>query len=111
MAAANSSSLKTPAVCKCATGGVGSPAAVSGSSDGTQGLRLVGVALARSFYSGLGRATVGVIVAGLSDSVRQQVFARAGHRCEYCLTSRRVIGMPLVVDVLWIARQWHPPAQ
>ncbi|MEE4238831.1 MAG: hypothetical protein V2I51_19085 [Anderseniella sp.] len=24
-------------------------------------------------------------MAGLSDSVRQQVFARAGHRCEYCV--------------------------
>lgn len=37
-------------------------------------------------------------MATLPDSLRQQVFARAGHRCEYCLTSRRVIGMPLVVD-------------
>jgi 5-methylcytosine-specific restriction endonuclease McrA len=35
---------------------------------------------------------------GLPDALRQQVFERAGHRCEYCLTSRRVIGMPLVVD-------------
>ena len=34
----------------------------------------------------------------LPESLRQQVFQRAGHRCEYCLTSRRVIGMPLVVD-------------
>lgn len=37
-------------------------------------------------------------MATLPESLRQQVFARAGHRCEYCLTSRRVIGMPLVVD-------------
>lgn len=37
-------------------------------------------------------------MAGLSDALRQQVFDRARHRCEYCLTSRRVIGMPLVVD-------------
>lgn len=37
-------------------------------------------------------------MAALSDTLRQQVFDRAGHRCEYCLTSRRVIGMPLVVD-------------
>ena len=37
-------------------------------------------------------------MAALPDSLRQQVFTRAGHRCEYCLTSRRVIGMPLVVD-------------
>jgi 5-methylcytosine-specific restriction endonuclease McrA len=34
----------------------------------------------------------------LPESLRQQVFARAQHRCEYCLTSRRVIGMPLVID-------------
>jgi 5-methylcytosine-specific restriction endonuclease McrA len=34
----------------------------------------------------------------LPDLLRQQVFARASHRCEYCLTSRRVIGMPLVID-------------
>lgn len=37
-------------------------------------------------------------MAALSEPLRQQVFVRAGHRCEYCLTSRRVIGMPLVVD-------------
>jgi len=29
---------------------------------------------------------------------RRAVFERAGHRCEYCQTSRRVMGMPLVVD-------------
>ncbi len=37
-------------------------------------------------------------MSALPEALRQQVFARAGHRCEYCLTSRRVIGMPLVVD-------------
>ncbi|MCX6031673.1 MAG: HNH endonuclease [Chloroflexi bacterium] len=37
-------------------------------------------------------------MASLPDPVREQVFARAEHRCEYCHTSRRVIGMPLVVD-------------
>lgn len=37
-------------------------------------------------------------MATLPESLRQQIFARAEHRCEYCLTSRRVIGMPLVVD-------------
>ncbi len=40
-------------------------------------------------------------MAVLSDVLRQQVFERAGHRCEYCLTSRRVIGMPLVVDHIY----------
>ncbi len=37
-------------------------------------------------------------MATLPESLRQQVFDRAAHRCEYCLTSRRVVGMPLVVD-------------
>ena len=36
--------------------------------------------------------------ASISESLRQQIFAEAGHRCEYCRTSRRLIGMPLVVD-------------
>ncbi len=31
-------------------------------------------------------------------TVRQQVSAEADHRCEYCRTSRRLIGMPLVID-------------
>lgn len=34
----------------------------------------------------------------LPDTLRQQVFAEADHCCEYCRTSRRLIGMPLVVD-------------
>ncbi|MCA9870164.1 MAG: HNH endonuclease [Caldilineae bacterium] len=37
-------------------------------------------------------------MATLPNSLRQHVFVRAEHRCEYCHTSRRVIGMPLVVD-------------
>ena len=37
-------------------------------------------------------------MAALPEALRQQVFARANHRCEYCRTSRRVIGIPLVVD-------------
>lgn len=37
-------------------------------------------------------------MAGLSESVRRMVLGRASYRCEYCLTSQRVIGMPLVVD-------------
>ena len=37
-------------------------------------------------------------MSALPEVLRQQVFARADHRCEYCLTSRRVTGMPLVVD-------------
>lgn len=32
------------------------------------------------------------------DPIRQLVFARANHCCEYCLTQRRLIGMSLVVD-------------
>lgn len=34
----------------------------------------------------------------LSDVLRRQVCDRAGQRCEYCMTSRRVMGMPLVTD-------------
>ena len=34
----------------------------------------------------------------LPEALRRQVCERAGQRCEYCLTARRVIGMPLVVD-------------
>lgn len=34
----------------------------------------------------------------ISEALRQQVYAEAGHCCEYCRTSRRLIGMPLVID-------------
>lgn len=34
----------------------------------------------------------------VNPAVRAQVFAAANHRCEYCRTSRRLIGMPLVID-------------
>lgn len=37
-------------------------------------------------------------MSSVPEPVRQQVFAEADHRCEYCRTSRRLIGMPLVVD-------------
>lgn len=37
-------------------------------------------------------------MAAISEATRQQVFVEADHRCEYCLTSRRLIGMPLVID-------------
>jgi hypothetical protein len=37
-------------------------------------------------------------MSSLPAELRQEVSARADHRCEYCLTSRRVIGMPLVID-------------
>ena len=37
-------------------------------------------------------------MSSISETVRQQVFDRANHRCEYCGTSRRLIGMPLVID-------------
>lgn len=41
----------------------------------------------------------------LPESIRREVFVRANHSCEYCQTSRRIIGMPLVVDhILPIAR-------
>lgn len=34
----------------------------------------------------------------LPDALRQRVFEEARHRCEYCQTSRRVTGIPLVID-------------
>jgi 5-methylcytosine-specific restriction endonuclease McrA len=34
----------------------------------------------------------------ISEIIRQQVSAEANHCCEYCRTSRRLIGMPLVID-------------
>lgn len=34
----------------------------------------------------------------VNPAVRAQVFVEANHRCEYCRTSRRLIGMPLVID-------------
>ncbi len=34
----------------------------------------------------------------ISESIRRQVRAEANYRCEYCQTSSRLIGMPLVVD-------------
>ena len=37
-------------------------------------------------------------MAAISPSIRNFVFERANHCCEYCKTSRRVIGMPLVID-------------
>lgn len=37
-------------------------------------------------------------MSSLPASVREQVFARASYRCEYCQTAHRLIGLPLVVD-------------
>jgi 5-methylcytosine-specific restriction endonuclease McrA len=37
-------------------------------------------------------------VPSISPQLRERVSAEADHRCEYCRTSRRVIGMPLVID-------------
>ena len=37
-------------------------------------------------------------MSSISKSVRQQVINEAGYRCEYCRTSSRLTGMPLVMD-------------
>ena len=37
-------------------------------------------------------------MASISQKIRQQVWAEAGYRCEYCRTSARLIGMPLTID-------------
>jgi hypothetical protein len=34
----------------------------------------------------------------VNEAMRHLVFAAANHRCEYCRTSRRVMGLPLVID-------------
>jgi len=37
-------------------------------------------------------------MSSISETLRQQVSAEAGHCCEYCRTCCRIIGMPLVMD-------------
>jgi 5-methylcytosine-specific restriction endonuclease McrA len=37
-------------------------------------------------------------VATISETLKQQIWAEAGYRCEYCRTSARLVGMPLVID-------------
>lgn len=37
-------------------------------------------------------------MSSISKTLRQQIIKKAGHRCEYCLTSSRLTGMPLVMD-------------
>ena len=37
-------------------------------------------------------------MSSISKSFRQQVINEAGYRCEYCRTSSRLTGMPLVMD-------------
>ena len=37
-------------------------------------------------------------MSSISKSLRQQVINEAGYRCEYCRTSSRLTGMPLVMD-------------
>jgi 5-methylcytosine-specific restriction endonuclease McrA len=34
----------------------------------------------------------------ISDKIRQQICAAANYRCEYCQTSSKLTGMPLVMD-------------
>ncbi|MFB2836652.1 HNH endonuclease [Floridanema evergladense] len=37
-------------------------------------------------------------MAAISETLKQQIWAEAGYRCEYCRTSARLVGMPLVID-------------
>lgn len=37
-------------------------------------------------------------MSSIPKRIREQVWAEAGHRCEYCRTSSRLIGMPLIID-------------
>lgn len=34
----------------------------------------------------------------ISEALRRQIIEEAGHRCEYCKTSSRLIGMPLIME-------------
>lgn len=34
----------------------------------------------------------------ISDALRRQVIQESNHRCEYCKTPSRVVGMPLVIE-------------
>ena len=59
---------------------------------------MVSLALAWSTGTGVRRTASGVTVSRISRVLREQISTEAHHRCEYCQTSRRLIGMPLVVD-------------
>ena len=59
---------------------------------------MVSLALAWSTGTGVRRTASGVAVSRISRVLREQISTEAHHRCEYCQTSRRLIGMPLVVD-------------
>lgn len=37
----------------------------------------------------------------ISEATRQQIIVAANYRCEYCRTSQRVMGMPLIIDHIW----------
>jgi 5-methylcytosine-specific restriction endonuclease McrA len=37
-------------------------------------------------------------MAAVPEFLRQQIFAQARYRCEYCLTSHRLLGMPPTID-------------
>ncbi|MEM6353223.1 MAG: HNH endonuclease [Cyanobacteria bacterium P01_D01_bin.14] len=41
---------------------------------------------------------VACVAMAISEAVRQQVRSEAGYSCEYCKTSLRLIGMPLVIN-------------
>ena len=45
-------------------------------------------------------------MSSISKSLRQQVINEAGYRCEYCRTSSRLIGMPLVMDHILPSSLW-----
>lgn len=54
--------------------------------------------MARLFYSRVSAISRLIPVSSIPKSVRQQVINEAGYKCEYCRTSSRLIGMPLVMD-------------
>lgn len=54
--------------------------------------------MARLSHPKIKRIIRGIIVSSISKTLRLLVTSEAGGRCEYCRTSSRIIGMPLVID-------------
>ena len=46
----------------------------------------------------------------IAKALREQVTVEARRRCGYCLTSSRIIGMPMeLARRAWVIVGWHPP--
>ena len=52
----------------------------------------------RLSYSRIESITKRIIVPSISKSIREQIINQADNRCEYCRSSSRLTGIPLVID-------------